>query len=220
MEKPDTITVTVAHREDINADKTDIHVTIKGSSLVTGNAALKKAKEVSQLVAGLAEVGVKEHDIALEGIHAESSSGVLGRATSAIYELRVRCHDLEQLAEILGVITAQKNAKLSDLSWRYPDDKKLKAEWVRTCLAEAREKAGCIASGLGVKLLGVHSLSEKWMDSEEGERPHHLREMLTKGAAFMARRATPVELGFPLAHSKWMEIEIVVQFRVSEFDAA
>jgi uncharacterized protein YggE len=215
MEKPDTITATVSRREEIRADKVDIHVTIKGSSLVTGNAALKKAKEVSQLVSALLEVKIKEEDITLTSVHAESSSGILGKSTSATYQLRIKSNDLELLADVLGVVTAQKNAKLDHLGWRYPDDKKLKGEWLQSCLSEAKEKAGAIAAGLGVRLLGVHTFSEKWLDSEQAERPY-LSEV--RGAVLAkAMRAQPIDLGFPLSHSKWLEIQLEAQFRVSEF---
>jgi len=218
MEKPDTITVAVTHREEVEADKVDIHVTITGSSLITGNAALKKAKEVSQLVATLAEVGIKEQDIVLQSIHAESSSGILGKSTSARYQVRIRCNDLEVLADILGVVTSQKNAKLDFLAWRYPDDKKLGGAWLQSCLSEAKTKAGAIASGLGVKLLGVHTLSEKWLDSEQGDRPY-LNEVRAGGVMLKAMRSQRIDLGFPLSHSKWVELQLETQFRVSEFKA-
>lgn len=216
MEKPDTISVAVNRRDEVEADRVDVQVTIKGSSLVTGTAALKKAKEVAQLVSALAEVGIKEQQIALKSIHAESSSGILGKATSATYQLEVRCNDLEILAEVLGVVTSQKNAKLDFLSWRYPDDKKLKNEWLLSCLAEAKEKANAIALSLGVKPVGVHSLLEKWLDSEQGDR-RFPEEMRVGGFVKMARmRAEPIDLGFPLSHSKWLELQLEVQFRVSE----
>ncbi len=216
METPDTITVAVSRREEVEADKVDAHVTIKGSSLVTGTAALKKAKEVSQLISALVETGLKEQDVTLKGIHAESSSGILGKSTSAAYQLRVRCDELEKLADVLGVITSQKNAKLDFLAWRYPNDRKLKAEWLQGCILEAKEKANAIASSLGVKLLGVHAMSEKWLDSEQGDR-RFLQEPAV-GAAMMKAmaRAERIDLGFPLSHSKWTELHLDIQFRVSE----
>lgn len=219
MEKPDTITVAVAHREEIKADKVDIHVTVKGSSLFTGNAALKKAKEVSQLISALGEVGVKELAVQLQSVHAESSSGILGRSTSATYQIRVRCSELEALADILGVVTVQKNAKLDFLSWRYPDEKQARIQWLRACVAEANEKAAEVASVLGVKLLGVHSLSEKWTDSEQSERAY-LSEVTASGVKFVKALAKTVDLGFPLSHSKGVELQTEAQFRVSGFDPA
>jgi uncharacterized protein YggE len=217
MENPDTITIAVTRREEVNADKVDVHVTVKGSSLVTGNAALKKAKEVSQLVGALREMGLNEDDISLRGIYTESSTGILGRSTSASYQICIHCKNLESLAGILGVITAQKNARLDHLSWEYPEDRKIRNDWLPACLAEAKEKAAAIASGLGVALLGVHTFSEKWLDSEQAERPY-LAE-LTGSVKFMARSRAAIDLGFPLSHSKRVEMQIEAQFRVAPFKA-
>ena len=41
--KPDTIKVSASHKEEIFASHADLHVTVKGSSVVSGNEALKKA---------------------------------------------------------------------------------------------------------------------------------------------------------------------------------
>ena len=219
MEKPDTITVAVTRREEIAADEVDIHATVKGSSLMTGDAALKKAKEVSQLISALREVGVKEEDISLQSIRAESSGGILGRTTSASYEIRVRCADLETLADILGVVTGQKNIKLDFLSWRYPDDKQARNEWLQSCLAAAKEKARHIASGLGVRLTGVHTFSEKWIDSEKSERAY-LGEISDGALRARSSMARTIDLGFPLSHSKRIELHIEAEFRVSELDGS
>jgi hypothetical protein len=167
------------------------------------------------LVSALAEVGVKEADIILRSIHTESSSGILGRATSASYQLRVRCHDLDLLADILGVVTAQKNARLDYLTWRYSDEKAWKRDWLNTCLAEAKEKAAAMASSLGVKLLGVHALFEKWDDSEQIS-PQRLHESYSM-SKFAVRHLEKVDLGFPLSHSKSVELLLETRFRVSEF---
>ena len=217
MDKPDTITVAVTRRDEVDADKVDVHVTVKGTSLITGSAALKKAKEVSQLVSALAEIGIKEQEVALKSIHAESSSGILGKSTSAAYQLCIKCSNLEILADLLGVVTSQKNGKLDFLVWRYPDDKKVKREWLQACLGEAKEKAGAIAATLGLQLLGVHTLSERWHDSEQGNRTA-MSEAPAGGFMLKAMaRAERIDLGFPLSHSKWVELQLEMQFRVSEF---
>ena len=69
----------------------DLHVTVKGSSVVSGDAALKKAKEVNQLVEALISLGVKEDAVKLQGVNIETSSGVLVKSSSASYRLRIRC---------------------------------------------------------------------------------------------------------------------------------
>jgi len=47
------ITVSETQAHEIAADRADLHVTVEGASLFTGAEALKKAREVAQLVADL-----------------------------------------------------------------------------------------------------------------------------------------------------------------------
>ena len=48
--KPDTIKVSALHREEIFASHANLYVTVKGSSIVSGNEAMKKAKLKLMLV--------------------------------------------------------------------------------------------------------------------------------------------------------------------------
>jgi uncharacterized protein YggE len=214
MLNPDTISVTVSRSEELEAEKADIHVTIRGASLVTGSAAIKHAREVALMATALAEIGVNEQQIRLKGIHAESSGGLLGRSTSASYHVRVRCEDLGKLADVLAVITAQRHATLDYLSWHYPEEK-IKPEWLRTCLAEAVKKGNAVASGLGVKLLGVHDFQERWTDSEQPNQPR-LTEVSGMIPALAAVRSARVEVGVPLSNTKSVELQLTVKFRVTE----
>jgi len=56
--KPDTIKISASQREEIFANHADLFATVKGSSVVSGDQALKKAKEVSQLVEALTSFGL------------------------------------------------------------------------------------------------------------------------------------------------------------------
>ena len=86
--KPDTIKISASHREEILASHADLFVTVKGSSVVSGNEAMKKAKEVSQLVDELTRFGISAENIHLQGVHVETSSGALLKSSSASYRLR------------------------------------------------------------------------------------------------------------------------------------
>ena len=88
--KPDTIRVSVDSREEAQATRADLFVNVKGSSLVSGNEALKKAKEVSQLVEALTSFGLSPEAIHLQGVHIETSSGVLLKSSSATYRLKIK----------------------------------------------------------------------------------------------------------------------------------
>ena len=61
--KPDTIKVSTSLKDEVSASYADLHVTIKGSSIVSGEEAMKKAKEVNQFVEALTSFGGKNEAI-------------------------------------------------------------------------------------------------------------------------------------------------------------
>src|SRR5512139_2908100 len=107
--KPDTIKISAFHREEIFASHANLYVTVRGSSIVSGNEAMKKAREVSQLVDALTRAGVNPEAIQLQGVRLESASGTILKSSSAVYRLKVRCEKLDQLAALLDIIAEQKN---------------------------------------------------------------------------------------------------------------
>ena len=66
--KPDTIKISTSHREEIFASHANLYVTVKGSSIISGNEAMKKAREVSQLVEALTRYGLSPDVIQLQGV--------------------------------------------------------------------------------------------------------------------------------------------------------
>jgi uncharacterized protein YggE len=216
VEKPDTITVVVSHREEIRADKADIYLTAKAASLVTGDAALKKAKEVAQVVTQLTAAGVDRDHIALRGVQGDRNTPIIGPFNPANYLIRVHCPELERLPDLLAIITAQRNVILDQLIWRFPDDEAVQARWLEACLASAREKAGRIAASLGVKLLGVHSLRETWTDP--GDDQKRVLFNSTRAALAKAGGERGTEISFPLVTTKQIEVQVEVVFRVSAYE--
>src|SRR5690349_8388292 len=120
--KPDTIKVSASHREEIFASHANLYVTVKGSSVISGNEAMKKAKEVSGLVETLTRFGLNPDAIQLQGVRIETSSGTLLKSSSARYHLKIKSEKLEQLAGLLDIIAEQKNATLERIEWRYPEE--------------------------------------------------------------------------------------------------
>ena len=110
--KPDTIKISASHKMDISASHANLHVTVKGSSVVSGNEAVKKAKEVSQLVEALTGFGLGSDEIKLQGVQITASSGALLKSSSANYRLKIICKKLDQIAELMDIITGQKNASI------------------------------------------------------------------------------------------------------------
>jgi len=211
--KPDTIKISASQREEISASHADLFVTVKGSSVVSGDQALKKAKEVSQLVEALISFGLSPEAVHLQGIHIETSSGVLLKSSSATYRLKVKCENLDQLAELLDIIASQKNATLERIDWKYPEEA-ARERGLEAALAKAKSKADKIARSLGVKLLGVYDLIENIYD-EEMPYPQFAAQAMPMRA--MSKAAPEPSLGMDIQHSKTVHIGVDIWYRVSAF---
>ncbi|MEP6895926.1 MAG: SIMPL domain-containing protein [Chloroflexota bacterium] len=212
--KPDTIKISVTQREEIFANRADLFVTVKGSSVVSGDQALKKAKEVSQLVEALTSFGLSPEAVHLQGVHIETASGVLLKSSSATYRLKVQCEKLDQIADLLDIIAAQKNAALERIQWKYPDEA-AREHGLEAALEKAKSKAEKIAKSLGVKLLGVYDLIENIYD-EEMPYPQFAAQAMPAARA-MAKGTPEPSLGMDIQHGKTVNINVDIWYRVSAF---
>jgi len=211
--KPDTIKVSALQREEISANRADLFVTVRGSSLVSGDQAMKKAKEVSQLVDALTSFGLSPDAIQLLGVHIETSSGTLLKSSSATYRLRIRVDKLEQLAELLDIIASQKHAILERIEWKYPEEA-AQERGLETTITKAKAKAEKVAAALGVKLLGVYDFMEGAFDEERPPMPFRAEAMMMKPRAAVADEPS---LGMEIQHSKIVQVNVDIWYRVSEF---
>jgi uncharacterized protein YggE len=213
--KPDTIKISAAHKEEIFATHADLHVTVRGSSIVSGAEAMKKAKEVTLLLEALTKLGVKEDAFSLQGVHIEGTSGVLLKSSSAAYRLKIRCNDLNQLAEMLDAISSQKNATLERIEWKYSEDE-ARERSLNAALEKAKAKAQKVAAALNVKLLGVYDFIENMFDEETPARmfqPQMMKQAATRGGGGVLEPS----LGMDVQHSKTIHISVDIWYRVSEF---
>ena len=212
--KPDTIKVSMDSREEAQATRADLFVNVKGSSLVSGNEALKKAKEVSQLVEALTNFGLSNDTIQLRGVHAEAASGVILKSSSAIYQLKIKCKKLEQLADLLSIVTSQKNTTLEYIEWKFDEEAVYEQALERT-VAKAKNKAQKIANQLGVSLLGIYEFRESGIGmGPERVEAGHAQPQRMRAAGFAA---TP-ELNIDVHHSKEFIVNVDIEYRVSEFE--
>ena len=219
--KPDTIKISASQREEIFANRADLFVTVKGSSVISGDQALKKAKEVSQLVEALTNpalsggegFGLSPEAVHLQGVHIETASGTLLKSSSATYRLKIQCEKLDQLADVLDIIASQKNATLERIEWKYPDEA-ARERGLEAVLDKAKLKADKVAKFLGVKLLGVYDLVENNFD-EEMPFP----QFAAQAAPMKARGIVPAEpsLSMDILHSKTITVSVEIWYRVSVF---
>lgn len=210
--KPDTIKVSAMHKEEISANRADLYVTVKGSSLVSGDAAMKKAKEVNQLVEALKQAEVKEEAIHLQGVHIETSSGALLKSSSATYRLKIQCEKLDSLAELLDVVSEQKNATLERIAWKYNEDE-ARERGLLAALEKAKSKADKVAKTMGVKILGVYDLIENSFDEDILDR--QLGSMQAMPMRSAGKLAPEPSLGMDIQHSKTVNVNVEIWYRVS-----
>ena len=135
---------------------------------------MKKAKEVKELVEQLTGAGLAAEDIHLQSIHTENTSGPVLKSSNATYRLRLRCNKLEKVPDLLGVITAQKNATFERVDWKYADEE-AREKGMEQALRKAHARAGKVAGQLGVKLLGIYHFEDDTSD-DELRGTGHLRE--------------------------------------------
>jgi uncharacterized protein YggE len=211
--KPDTIKISASHKEEIFADRADLFVSVKGSSLVSGDQAMKKAKEVSQLVEALTSFGLSPEAVNLQGVHIETASGALFKSSSATYRLRIQCNKLDQLAELLDIISSQKNATLERIQWKYPEEA-AREKAMGVALERAKIKAEKVAASLGVKLLGVYDFIENLYD-EEMTLPQFAAQAMPMRAT--AKAAPEPSLGMDIQHGKTINVSVDIWYRVSAF---
>ena len=213
--KPDTIKVSAFHKEEILASHANLYVTVKGSSVVSGNEAMKKAREVSQLVEELTRFGLQAEAIQLQGVHIETASGTLLKSSSAIYRLKITTENVEQLPGLLDIIAAQKNATLERIEWKYAEEE-ARQRGLETAIARGKAKAEKVAASLGVRLLGVYDFMENAFDEERPPMPFQAMEMSMK-----TRSAAPAEpsLNMDIQHGKTIQVHVDIWYRVSAFES-
>src|SRR3989304_5714059 len=200
--KPDTIKISALHREEIFASHANLFVTVRGSSVVSGNEAMKKAREVSQFVEALTSFGLSPEALQLLGIHIETSSGALLKSSSATYRLRIRVDKLDQLADLLDIVASQKNAVLERIEWKYPEES-ARERGLESAITKGKAKAEKVAAALGGKLLGGYDFMEGTFD-EERPIPFQAQAMMKSRAAV----ADEPSLGMDIQHSKMIQVNV------------
>jgi uncharacterized protein YggE len=211
--KPDTIKVSAFHREEIFASHANIYVTVKGSSLVSGNEAMKKAREVSQLVEALASFGLGPDAVHLQGVRIQASSGALLKSSSAIYHLKVKTEKLDQLAGVIDILAEQKNASLDRIEWKYPEDE-AHERGLESAITKGKAKAEKVAAAMGVKLLGVYDFMENAYDEERPPMPFQAKAMEMSALRAVADQPS---LEMEVQHSKTINVNVDIWYRVSSF---
>lgn len=171
---------------------------------------MKKAKEVNQLTEAITSFGVSPEAVLLQGVHLSTESGVLLKSSSAVYRLKIRCEDLNQLAGLLDVISSQKNATLERVEWKYREDE-ARNKMLKVAIEKAKVKAEQVAGSLHVKLLGVYDFIE---NSYDEETPMFHPQAMMKPRSVSADAPS---LNMDIQHTKTIHVNVEIWYRVSAF---
>jgi uncharacterized protein YggE len=125
---------------------------------------------------------------------------------------------LDQVAHVIGIIAANKNTTLSELRWHYPTNANLINELLDEAIDTARTKAERIAERLGVKLLGIFSLTFNDEDEDEEDPRTCYYRIFRGGDNRPDHSVTPEDFGLSIAHSKKQKVTVSIVFRVSQFN--
>jgi len=213
---PDLITVSAYHEAEVSATRATLNVNIRGTSYFTGNSALTKAREVGQLVGELRRVGLPDEAVRVRGVYADVSTGALGRTSSVNYDLAIDCKDLDKVADIVGVITAQKNTVLRDIDWKYDGEEAARSECLAQCLEKANAKAKLMANRLGVRLTGIYRCQEAGAALPSGVYPQPMSAPRGAGPARFAAEYADFDTGF--SNNRMVSVSLSVAYRVSGFE--
>lgn len=210
--EPGTITVEVFVTDTVPTIGADLLVTVRGGSLVTGNAAVKKAREVRALIQALTEVGLQEEDVHIEGIRASVNSGLIAKSSHVEFTLRIGCDRLEELSKVVGAVTSQKQADLLSIDWRYPENQAVAINLLRRAVLQAREKAELIAGLLGSHILGIHAVVETYPDLNKD--PAHPSDYDYEFSGVRRSAAPTPDLGLVMSNTRSFGLNLQASFRV------
>lgn len=198
--------ITVDDSVRVDATSARVHLSVKGESVVFGNAATKQAAEVRSLVGALGAAGIGEEAIEVTGVRLDSRSGVLGRS-SAEYLLAIATQP-SQLPAVLGVVAGQPGLRLTELEWVF-DSFEASIPATAAALLKARRKAEAVAAAAGAELRGIATISDSWNLPSP-------RVAFAEDAGMYAMKASgPVDLGVELNATQDLFVHLTVDFELS-----
>ncbi|MDQ7991913.1 MAG: SIMPL domain-containing protein [Propionicimonas sp.] len=200
--------ITVDDSVRIDARSARVHLSLKGSSAVLGNAATRQSAEVRTLVAALTAAGIEPDAIEVTGVRLESRSGILGKS-QAEYLLAIAAGP-DQLPAVLGVLANQPNLSLTELEWVF-DAFEASIDATAAAMTKARRKADAVAAAAAAEITGIANISDSW--SMPSPRVAFAAEDMMATRALKA--SAPVDLGVELNATQELFVHLTVDFELA-----
>lgn len=203
------LSVSIDDEIRIDAVRARVHAVFAGTSRFLGGAAARQAAEVRQLVSALAEVGLGEDAVEVEGVRIETGSGALRLGQSAQVQVVVTSPN-ERTAEVLGILGAQNGVTVERIEWVY-DGFEASLPAVADAMVKARRKADAIAAAAGLAVTGVKQVSDSWrMPLREVAFP------APKAFAARADASASMDFGVEVSSTTTLGIHLSVDFEIGD----
>ncbi|GAA4004041.1 hypothetical protein GCM10022631_13690 [Deinococcus rubellus] len=145
---------------DVTAVSAKLHLEIVGETLVMGNAATERVKEVREVAQQLQAAGISASQIQVKGVEISNRTGLLTKSQKARFLLVVET-EAALLPEVLGLLADQKHVDLQRLEWMF-DDFEASLLLAPQAMRKARRRAEVIAEAAGHRVVGVLNASDTW----------------------------------------------------------
>jgi len=196
---------------DVTATRARLHLEVAGETLVMGNAATERVKEVREVTQQLQATGVPAADIQVRGVEISSRTGLLTKSQKARFLLVVDT-EATLLPQVLGLLADQKQTDLQRLEWIF-DDFEASLLLGAQAMRKARRRAEVLAEAAGHRVVGVLNASDTW---EMPVKTIHWQPDWTAQEVPRATRprASVLDAGVNYSSTQVLSVQLTVDFQL------
>lgn len=191
----------------------DIVLQVEGQSSLSTSQAMKKAKEVEQLISELERVGVSGSPINVDSVHFESSKGLLGGSSQAVFRIVVVGVASDKVPLCLGVSANRKGVSVEACRWSFGELHNERLELLRQVASDCRDYADAIAKSLGIVRGLLHSSSLDWKEPEDVE-PYASKKLMMRSRG--GAKSLNEGFSFPVQRRSLLSVLMRAEFRCIE----
>ena len=196
---------------DVTAVSARLHLEVAGETLVMGNAATERVREVREVNGQLQTLGVPAEQIQVRGVEISSRTGLLAKQQKARFLLMVEVEPA-LLPQVLGVLADQKQVELQRLEWVF-DDFEASLRLGPQAMRKARQRADGIAEAAGHRVVGVLNASDTWEMpvSTVNLQPEWMGQEVQRASR---TRSGPLDAGVNYSSTHVLSVQLTVDFQL------
>jgi uncharacterized protein YggE len=192
-----TISVAGTGRVVVSPDIADVRLGVSVTRSTVKDARAVAAESMTKIIAALKKLGIADRDIqttalSLQPNYVYSNTGQPPRLTGYILSnaIAVTVRDLDKIGDAVDDALAAGATTLDGVSFRVDDPAQAEQQARAEAMTQAKAKADTLASGAGVRITGVASISET-----AAPVPYPIYYSGDKLAAAAPDVSTPVQTG-------------------------